>query len=491
MKYRLWGFGACICALLLSVAAPLFEYGTDRRYHQHLEAVPKVEDRADSDAFSTHLPLVEINTGGISIPGKAIVDDKGKILYYTTASDGSTSIPASMDIVDHENTYNHAGDAPEVSTGIEIHVRGRSSRAFDKSSYFIRLKNGDGSNNPQKIMGMDAHHEWVLYGPYLDKTLLRNYMWYNIGGEIMDYAPNVRFCEVMLNGTYQGVYVMMENITAGKDGARLNLSVSAKDNTFTGYLLRLDEENKIPLKEVTHFTFYAKRTKQNLDIVYPGTANLTPEMTDAIGKDFSDFEKALYSYDYDNEKYGYDTLIDTESFIDYFLINEFICNYDAGWLSTYIYKDVSGKFRMCLWDLNSSCDNYQLSQTDPMCFQMQNCLWYFMLTKDEDFTDALIERYWELREIYLNTEYLNKYIDETVAYLGDAVERNYEVWGYSFGEECDMLLPRDRNPRSYEESIGQLKEFFAKRIAWMDENIDTLRQYSAESKVKKFNENAN
>lgn len=54
-------------------------------------------------------------------------------------------------------------------------------------------------------------------------------MFYNIGGEIMEYAPNVRFCEVLLNGEYQGVYVMTESITAGDDGARLSLSVSTRD----------------------------------------------------------------------------------------------------------------------------------------------------------------------------------------------------------------------------------------------------------------------
>ena len=54
-----------------------------------------------------------------------------------------------------------------------------------------------------------------------------------------------------------------------------------------------------------------------------------------------------------------------------------------------------------------------------------------------------------------------------------------------------MLLPSERNPRSYEDGIAQLKAFLKSRIAWMDENIDTLRQYSAASKVKKFNENAN
>lgn len=38
----------------------------------------------------------------------------------------------------------------------------------------------------------------------------------------------------------------------------------------------MDEVNKVPIKKVDHFTFYAKRTKRNLDIVYPGTRNLTP-----------------------------------------------------------------------------------------------------------------------------------------------------------------------------------------------------------------------
>lgn len=468
----------------------MFENGGSDRYHQHRDAAVKVEDTAETEGFSTHLPLVEIDTGGVEIPGRLVNVEDG-IDHYSTTADGSDRISAHMDIVDHETAYNHAGDDPTVSSEIEIHVRGRSSRAFDKSSYALRLVNEGGSNNPQSVMGMDAHHEWVLHGPFLDKTLMRNYMWYNIGGEIMDYAPNVRFCELILDGEYQGVYVMLENITSGQDGARLDLTVNAKNNTFSGYLLRLDMKMKEPIKMVDHFTYYAKRTAMSMDIVYPGLSNLTPEIAEGISQDFSDFEKALYSYDYDHEKYGYKAQIDEESFIDYFLINELTCNYDAGWLSTYIYKDTSGKIRMCLWDMNSACDNYEGSQTEPMQFQMQNCLWYFMLLKDEDFTDALIDRYWELRETYFDEAYLEQYIDGTAAYLGDAIERNYEVWGYTFQPEYFMLDPEERNPRSYEESIAQMKQFLAKRIQWMDENIDTLRQYSAESKVKKFNENAN
>ena len=207
--------------------------------------------------------------------------------------------------------------------------------------------------------------------------------------------------------------------------------------------------------------------------------------------DFSDFEKALYSYDYDSKKHGYAQYIDTQSFVDYFLINEFTCNYDAGWLSTYMYKDLDGRYRMCVWDFNSACDNYQESMNNPDHFEMQNCLWYFMLLKDEDFTDRLISRYYQLRKTYFDEDYLNSYIDDVIAYLGSAIDRNYEKWGYTFGREYDLLRPAERNPRSYEAAIADMKAFFHERIAWMDDNIETLRQYSAESKVKKFNENAN
>lgn len=490
MKYKVWGALLCVCAIALSLAAPLLESGVETRYHQHRDAPVKTEDTAADGRFSTHLPLVEIDTGGVEIPGKSVYEENGAH-YYTTAADGSAAITAQMDIVDHETACNHVGDAPTLSTGIEIHVRGRSSRTFDKNGYALRLIHEDGSNNPQAVMGMDAHHEWALHGPFLDKTLLRNYMWYNIGGEIMGYAPNVRFCEVMINGAYQGVYVMLEKLTAGDDGARLGLTVSAKNNTFSGYLLQLNGGSPTNGGVTNQFSYYAKRTPYRLEIVYPGRRSLTPEMEEAISKDFSDFEKALYSYDYDTADYGYEAHIDVESFIDYFLINELTCNYDAGRFSTYIGKDTAGKFHMYLWDMNSACDNYQEQAVDAEGFQMQDRLWYFMLMKDEDFTDALIARYWKLRKTYFDLEYLYQYIDDTAAYLGGAVDRNYEVWGYTFAPEHTLLTPAYRNLHSYEEAIEQLKGFLARRIAWMDENIDTLRQYSAESKVKKFNENAN
>ena len=70
-------------------------------------------------------------------------------------------------------------------------------------------------------------------------------------------------------------------------------------------------------------------------------------------------------------------------------------------------------------------------------------------------------------------------------WLGPAVDRNFSVWGYTL--EKDMLSPAWRNPHSHAAAVAQMKHFCIERGAWMDENIDILRQYSHESKNKKFN----
>lgn len=490
MRYKIMGVLLCTCAIVLSLVAPSLENHQDvRRVHQHLEVAEKAPDQEKNQGFSTHLPLVMLKTDGKQIPGRAIVGKNGHS-YYTTAADGATSIRATMDIVDHQSTYNHAKDTPTLQSEIMIQVRGRSSRYYEKSNYDVRLVDQDGKNNPQPVMGMDAHHEWVLHGPYLDKTLMRNYMWYNIAGEIMGYAPNVRFCEVLLNGKYQGVYVMIEKLTAGKDGARLNLTVDAKDNTFSGYLLQYNSGHKTNHPVINNFTAYTGLSFGPFEVMYPGSRNLTDEMVDTIGKEVSDFEKALYSFDYDSEKYGYKSHIDVDSFIDYYLINEVTCNLDAGSYSTYIGKDVDGKYKMYLWDMNSCCDNYQEAPVDRWDFFMQDAIWFNMLMRDEDFTEAVIDRYWELRETVFDPDYLCDYMDDVVAYLGPAVARNNNRWYsiYQITPETDLLHPLDRNPKTYDAACNQMKNFLRMRIAWLDNNIETIRQYSAESRVKKYSE---
>lgn len=337
MKYKWIGLAACALMIILAILAPLSFAGHDKieRVHQHRQPTPTGVCTDQNDGgLCTYLPIVQIDTHGTVIPGRPVYGRNGEV-SYTMAADGSSTISADLQVIGSDcSVYHHANAAPDVVSRIQIRIRGNSSRSFDKPSYAIRLVDDSGVNAPQSIMGMDAHHEWVLYGPWLDKTAVRNYMFYNLSGEIMSYAPNVRYCELILNGEYQGLYLMTESITGGSNGARLQLSVSAKRNEFTGYLLRLDH-NRPEETSLNSFTTYTCTTPLLLQVEYPGGKKLTPEMQEAIRQDFSDFEKSLYSFDYDMPIFGYKDQIDVDSFVSYFIINELSSNADAGNYSTY------------------------------------------------------------------------------------------------------------------------------------------------------------
>ena len=377
MKYRiLWivvALSLCFSVVGSFAAMKYSPTNSSTRYHQHRQAAQKPACEHTDGSFCTHLPLIEIDTGGVEVPGKAYIGEDG-LKHLTTSEDGKTYVMANVKIFDNATQNNHLTDYATDTGRIEIKVRGNSSRHHDKLGYTLTFVNTLGENEPHAVMGMDAHHEWVMHGPFLDKTLLRNYMWYNIAGDIMGYAPNVRFCEAFLNGEYIGVYVMVETITAGQvSNSRLNISVEKKDQTFTGYCVRLDRGSS-ELKNLNTFTGYTLRNTQTMDIVFPGTANLTPEIKRQIELDFSYFERILYSFDYDNDTYGYSNFINVDSFIDYFLLNEFTSNYDAGLFSTYVYKDLDGKLNMCVWDFNSACDNYLENETSSTGFYLTTSL---------------------------------------------------------------------------------------------------------------------
>lgn len=470
--------------MLLLLAALLLSRHIDpekQRYQQHLSYNTQVEDTSlsiDEDTFSSHLPVVSIETGGVVIPGRP---EQGQHIKDIENS----FIQADMRIYDREGELNKLSSQPVLESKINIRVRGNSSRTFDKVGYLFKFTDDAGMERKLEVMGMEKDSTWVLHGPYLDKTLMRNYMWYNLAGQIMEWAPDVRYCEVFLDHEYQGLYVMAEQISMGE--GRIEMTKYDGKSNISSYIVCADRESVNDVQYLDNFTSYALRINGKLEVKYPGTSRITPELTEYISRDFSRFEKALYSFDYDTARYGYQNYIDVDSFVDYFIINEVTQNTDAGLYSTYFYKDVSGKLKMCVWDFNNCCDNYIEDQTPMAGFFMQNRPWYFVLCKDEAFMEKVITRYHQLRKGILSEEAVESYIAGVQSYLGPAIERNFEKWGYSFLPEKDLLYEDERKIGSYEAAVEQYETRLVRRMRWMDEHIEDLRSYSHESINKKFN----
>lgn len=485
MKSQWMVIGAIVGMLGIVTWVSTWAEEDERRVHQHLQEKKQKNCEHNEEEFCTHLPIISIDTGGQKIQiGR---EGKGAQSYQK-----SSEIIGEVKVIENSLTYNHLEDKATFQTKATVRYRGNTSIKFDKKSYKLEfIEENLLENNDENLLGMGKHSEWVLNGPFLDKTLLRNYMCLNIAGEIMGYAPDVRFCEVFVDGDYRGVYVAMESIA--KAAERVDIMSYKEGDPFTSYIVRADRERLIT-EEINNFTNYANRMHKNtaLEVIYPKEVKESHTLKSYIEKDFSKFEKALYSFDYDDHNYGYKKFINTESFVDYFIINEFFQNYDAGIFSTYFYKDIRGKIHIGpVWDFNNAADNFMTGALNGRDLAMINRNWYFMLIKDEDFVEAVIKRYHALRKSWLNEDVLLNYIDETVAFLGKAIKRNNEIWGYSFNpknlDENNYLVPMERNITSYEEGIEQLKNFIIRRGRWLDEHIHTIRQYAHESKVKKFN----
>ena len=438
-----------------------------QRYHQHKQD-NIVSNCTSNEEFCTDLPIVYIDTNELAIPDLELAGEK---------------INATISIFDNQNISNRLTDNPTLIKNIQIGYRGNSSLDFDKHQYSIQILNDKGLYQDVSILGMDADNHWVLNGPFLDKTQIRNYVAYNISGEIMDKVPDVRFCEVFLNNQYQGLYLMTESIT--RNLVDITNYKPRWSNGLTSYVIRADRYDETTIMLNNYGLYTGKIIKGNgINVIYPSEKELTDELIKTIEKDFSQFEHALYSYDYKE----YSKYIDVDSFVDYMIINEFFRNSDAGTHSKYLYKDVRGKITMGpVWDFNNSVDNYfeEVYPTNGFIFYEKT--WYEMLMKDPKFTEKVISRYKELRKTYLSNDYIQNYIDETLEYIKPAVNRNFEVWGYTFDETFIELKPIERNYHSYEEAVTQYKTYLEQRGIWMDNNIETLYQYSHPSVNKNYN----
>lgn len=497
MKYRLISLITVVLMIAIAVAAQDFQ-PAENRYHQHREAVKYTPCTTHGDEqFCTHLPLFNIVTDE-PIPEPYLYDENGEILRNDKdrLAVNDEMVTASVEFFTNPDGNNHLTDEPDVSEKGLIRIRGNSSRRFEKKSYLLKFTQENGIDGLDvSLDGMAADNNWVLHGPILDRTLLRNYLCYNLAGEIMDYVPEVRFCELFLNGEYQGVYVLIEKINYNENG-RCNITKTDPNLTETSFILCLDKGSKDESHSLK--TFLDNNGKRGLsnrpgghfEIVYPNDT-LTQAQKQYIASEISHLEKAMSSFDSADPKLGYPAYLDVESFVDFFIFSEFMMNKDAGRLSTYFCKDIRGKITIIGWDYNNVFNNYftDLLQDEEFTFVD---LWYTFLMRDKEFVEQVVERYQTLRKTILSDEYLEDYIARTVEYLGPAIDRNYARWGQIFTVEYNeqhpatCFSPMERSPSNYDEAIEQLVEAIEQHARFLDENIETLYTQCHASINKKY-----
>ena len=363
----------------------------------------------------------------------------------------------------------------------EIRYRGNSSLYYNKKQYLIHFVGEEGEEEERSVLGMPAEEEWVLNGSMIDRSLLRNYIGFNIAGEIMDYAPNVRFCELVIDidgeDISQGLYLFVESVKRGKD--RVDIKKYDAKLPASAYLIRRDryhaDENMIDT-----YGDQLGSLQEFIGVKYPGPSSIEKEALVFIQEDVSKIERVLYASDRKVFE-TYPAYINVDSFVDYFIINEFFANYDAGIHSTYAFKDLGGKLTMGpVWDFDQALANDPVHDFQVDQFVMQSYPWFNALVRDRKFIDQVVIRYHELRQGVLKEEYLFSYIDETIIFLGDAVERDYEIWNPTSTVEAT---------NDYRTEIENMKSVIHDKGTFMDNHIGDLYQYNHASVSSKVPQN--
>jgi len=417
------------------------------------------------------LPLFSINTGSNTIVDEPKVD-------------------ATMTITE--------GDTESYSGAIGIEFRGASSQSFPKKSFGLETRDEANEDLDVLLLEFPEEEDWILYGPYSDKSLMRNVLIYDMAREMGHYASRTRFVELTINDSYQGIYVFMEKLK--RDDGRIDISnlkedeISGEDLTG-GYILKIDKTAGTNLgggyndqnSFVSAYNPLNASTGQKINFLYeePDAEDIVAEQKAYISEYVGQFEDALASDDFANPETGYAAYIDIESFIDFFLLNELSNNVDGYRLSTYMYKDKNEKLKMGpIWDFNLAFGNADYcggGETNVWAYRFnERCstdiwlvpFWWDRLLQDPAFVQQLKERWTALRGTVFSESAVLSKIDTYADTLekADAVQSNFDQWPVL----GTYIWPNNFIGKSYNEETDYLKGWVSDRTVWLDGAIEGL-----------------
>ena len=399
----IWVVLFCLCGGAL--ASEKEEAASDIELETN-EAIAYLGDYADvKEGFTTHLPLLVIEF----IEGGEANEDN----YWFTRM--------KLSVYDHPDE-NNLSLAPTEE--IPMHVRLLSDWENEdrvKLDYFMRLYDDAGETAAYSLLGMDGSSEYYLIGAMYDRSLLRNYLGYTLAGEIMENAPDVRFCEVLQRTEtgylYRGVYLLVERKTS-TDTLLLRRDVDPDDLWLETYASRQDPEQG--------------------RLVYPYLEETLEDQVlwDIAGK-VSTVEEVILSSDL-NTFSQYGRLIDVNSFIDFFIVNEAMGNYAAKDDAYFTLNTRTNILSMGpVWDFERALDNAIDEPMEIWDIPLEKDILFERLLQSKSFIDTLRQRYIAAQQNVINQAHYYELIDDAVEQLGDAAIRDWHTWASYFEENPD------------------------------------------------------
>lgn len=294
---------------------------------------------------------------------------------------------------------------------VEIKGRGNSSwREYEKKGYQIKF------DTPTSILGMGEAKKWVLLANSSDDSLMRTQLVSQMAENLdMDFVASFEYVDLWVEGDYLGTYLLGEKVEPGS--SRLNLTEDS------GALFEHDEDFYLD----EEYWFLSKYLNRHFTL-----KEIVKEQNHLIDGALADFEAAVdaltkFLYTTPSDEVTLEKLsqmIDVDSFIKYYLVNEYALNRESFSTSFYWHKDGPDDVIHLgpIWDFDTCMGNdgepYTASYGD------NHILFQYLLASPDFYQRTL-----ELLEAYrADLEGMTDAVDVIREQIAASAEMNYRRW---------------------------------------------------------------
>jgi len=333
---------------------------------------------------------------------------------------------------------------------LEIKGRGNYSWTFQQKPYTIKLgKKAD-------LLGMGPARTWVLVTTYSDKTLMRNYLTLNLAVDIgLQYSVEAKYVDVYINGEYNGLYVLTEKIQIHDERVDINeyteglfeIEVDWRHNYDCEYCIKLNSGAHVMYKQAEAEDIGEERKKE----LYKEFRLFLTTVDKSMRKGYREFSK----------------YIDIPSFVDWYIVNEFVKNFDSGFTTSCYCYIKNGKLYMGPpWDYDTCMGNQNVATClYPDGYHVRYSPWFSMLMDDPVFFRKVRERWTELRNAGVFDKFLSDILEIPKTMIAQSEQKTHQLYKHKLKSRD---LRGDLSLYTFEDEVDYLYNWVKKRIEWLD-----------------------
>ena len=373
------------------------------------------------------LPVVIINT-----PNQATIPSKHENWLEE----------ATITILNPDGSEDYAGTT---------NIRGRGNTTWDypKKPYALKL------DEKAEILGMPKHKRWVLLANWMDRTLLRNRVAFQIALSTgMAWNPHGEFVDVVLNGKHIGNYYLCEHIKVDKKRvniAELDGDATEGEGITGGFIMELD----VYYDEVYKF----KSAVKELPYMFKDPDEVNAQQFAYMQNYVNVMEASIYN-DEELAAGKFMEYMDIDSYIDWWFVHELTENGEPGHpKSTYMYKEQSGKlFAGPAWDFDWG--TFRIGTG----FTIKHALYYPRLFQNVTFVSRVKERWALLKPKF---EKISDFIESEGERIKQSEKMNHILWPITQSVNGDESM-------TFEKAIQRMKAAYEEKLQWLDGAINKM-----------------